>query len=1008
MTLREKFPHRPAVSRHGSLLLDRCAARCANFVLVVVLTLFVWVGTADVLGAGDESVASNYTMAIWASEKGVPGDVFTIAQDLEGYLWLGGPTGLLRFDGNHFTPWQPADPVSALPSGPVHAIVGSPDGSIWVGLGGGGGVVRIHRAQIVRYSPSDGAPPGVSAMIQDRQGTIWVAARRGVFRFLNGRWTLLGKAEGYSGAEAFSLYEDRAGRLWAGTASGVYQWKKDAFELVDATSTDVQSLVEDASGAIWVTDSREVIKRLSTHSAPQHDRKIRLPTGAWRLMRDSHGQIWAAAFGGGLMRVRNPLDQSAIIERYEYEHRLAGSPRSLYEDREGNIWVGMRGGLLRLSESAFTSVSQLEGLTNEGVRTATVGSDGSVWVATGHGLNKFSSTGQTTYALSQTMALHNDRHGTLWVSAAQQVSRFVNGRFVPVEVPDIVRSSRVMAFTTDFDDTLWLCTALKGVMTWDGKKLTRFDGQAELADRACQSIYTDKQGRVWIGLLSGGVAVFEKGIFRSFGEREGLPRGTVLAILEDAKGSLWFSTSAGVGRIQNGRVTSITHVNAPLKDLVPVLVEDLGGHIWVGVNSGAAVIRFHPDEVDKVAGNPSYQLEYSLYDESDGMQLGSQTWQAGVGGVRGGDGRLWVATGLGMTVIDPSSLPPSRRPPPPQIEAVVADGRRISAERGLSLPARTSTLRIEFSSISLSSSSKLRFRYMLEGLDDEWVYAGNVREATYSNVPSGDYRFRVSTTANGEWTEAARWEFAVAPPFYRTREFAAFSVLGVMLVFAGAWGFRLRAVRNQYALVFAERARVSREIHDTLLQSLAAIGVELETIATQLEPSQDPAREGLRRLRRQVGHCLREARESILELRNNSMKPRALVDVLRELAEHTTKSKGIRTEFSVTGRPRACSGDADVQLLRIAQEAVANAVKHGRATQIHITLHFEKDGVRLTIADNGCGFVPEERDPAPASGEHLGLLTMRERAARLRGRLALVSNPGAGTTIEAAVPLAAE
>ena len=996
MTLREKFPRRPPVLTPGSQI------------LVVVLTLFVCIGTADVLVAGDESVASNYTMAVWASEKGVPGDVFTIAQDVEGYLWLGGPTGLLRFDGDHFTPWQPADPASALPSGPVHAIVGSHDGSIWVGLGGGGGVVRILRGQIVRYSPSDGAPPGVSAMIQDRQGIIWVAARRGVFRFSNGRWTLLGKAEGYSGAEAFSLYEDRAGRVWAGTASGVYQWKKDAFELVDATSTNVQSLVEDASGAIWVTDSREVVKRLSTHSAPQHDRKIRLPTGAWRLMRDGHGQIWAAAFGGGLMRVRNPLDQSAIIERYEYEHRLAGSPRSLYEDREGNIWVGMRGGLLRLSESAFRGVSQLEGLTNEGVRTATVASDGAVWVATGHGLNRFSGTGRTAYALSQTMALHNDRHGTLWVSAAGQVGQFVNGRLVPVEVPDVVRTSRVMGLTTDPEGKLWLCTALKGVMRWDGKTLARFDGPDELSDRACQSILTDKQGRVWIGLLSGGAAVYEKGVLRRYGADEGLSRGTVLAILEDAKGAVWFGTSAGVSRVQNGRITSITQDNAPLKDLVPVLVEDLAGHIWVGVNSGAAVIRFHPSEVDKVTANPSYQLEYTLYDETDGMQLGSQTWQAGVGGVRGGDGRLWVATGLGMTVIDPSSLPPSRRPPPPQVEAVVADGRRVPAERGLSLPARTSTLRIEFSSISLSSSSKLRFRYMLEGLDDEWVYAGNVREATYSNVPSGDYRFRVSTTANGEWTEAARWEFAVAPPFYRTREFAGLSVLGVMLVFAGAWWFRLRAVRNQYALVFAERARVSREIHDTLLQSLAAIGVELETIATQLEPSQDPARDGLRRLRRQVGHCLREARESILELRNNSMRPRALVDVLRELAEHTTKSKGIRTEFSVTGRPRGCSGDTDVQLLRIAQEAVANAVKHGRATQIHVTLHFEKDGVRLTITDNGCGFVPEERDPAPASGEHLGLLTMRERAARLRGRLALVSNPGAGTTIEAAVPLAAE
>jgi signal transduction histidine kinase/ligand-binding sensor domain-containing protein len=845
-------------------------------------------------------------------------------------------------------------------------------------------------------------------MIQDRQGAIWVASRRGLFRHMNGRWSLIGKAEGYSGAEAFSLYEDRAGRLWAGTASGVYQWKKDVFELIDATSTNVQSLAEDASGAIWITDSREVLKRLSTHSAPRHDGRIRLPTGAWRLMRDSRGQIWAAAFGGGLMRVRNPADESAIIERYEYEYRLAGSPRALLEDREGNIWVGMRGGLIRLSESSFSSVTELEGLTNDGVRTATVGSDGSVWVATGHALNRFSNRGLTAYARSQTMALHSDRHGTVWIAGTQEMSRFVDGKFVPVPISEVIRTSRVMAITTDLEDRLWLCTALKGVMAWDGKVVTPIEGKGDIADLACQSIYTDMQGRVWIGLLSGGVAMYEKGVLRSFGANEGLTRGAVLAILEDARGAMWFATLGGVSRIQNGRVTSITQDNAPLKDLVPVLVEDVGGYIWVGVNSGAGVIRFHPSEIDKVVGTSSYQVEYSLYDESDGMQLGSQTWQAGVGGVRGRDGRLWVATGLGMTVIDPSRLPLSRRPPPPRIEGVIADGRRVSPARALAFPTGTTTLRIEFGTISLSSSSKLRFRYMLEGLDDEWVYAGNVREATYSNVPSGDYRFRVSTTANGEWTEAARWEFSVAPPVYRTREFAVLSVSVLAAMFAAAWWFRLRAVRNQYTLVFAERARVSREIHDTLLQSLAAIGVELETIATQLEPSQDPARDGLRRLRRQVGHCLREARESILELRNTSMKPRALVDVLRELADHTSKTKGICTEFSVTGRPRACTGDADVQLLRIAQEAVANAVKHGRATHIHITLGFEKDGVRLTIADNGCGFVPEERDPAPASGEHLGLLTMRERAARLRGHLALISSPGVGTTIEAAVPLAAE
>jgi ligand-binding sensor domain-containing protein/signal transduction histidine kinase len=964
------------------------------------------VGTARL--AADGSPA-DYVLAAWATEKGLPpGDVFAIAQDVDGYLWLGTPNGLIRFDGSRFTPWTPSTPAGALPSGPVHAIVASPDASLWVGFGGGGGVVRILRGEVYQHAGADGAPPGVTSMIQDRQGTIWVATRSGLFRFANGRWALMGKADGYSGGEAFSLYEDRAGQLWAGTTSGVYRRTKDSFELVDASSTNVQSLTADATGAIWITDSRDILRKLSTHTAPQHEREIRLPTGAWRLLRDSHNQIWIAAFGGGLLRVRTPLAPSALVERFEYEHRLPGSPRSLFEDREGNLWVGMRGGLIRLSEPAFSSVASLEGLTNDGVRTATVGNDGSVWVATGHALNRFSGSGRTAFDISQTMALHSDRHGTLWVSGAQKISRLVGNHLEDIPVPEAIRTSRVMALTTDSQDRLWLCTALKGVMTWDGKVVSRFEDQGDIGNKACQSIFTDSQGRVWIGMLTAGAAVHDKGTFRTFGTSDGLGRGIVLAITEDRRGGVWLSTSAGVSRYQNGRLTTITQVNAPLTDLVPVLIEDQEGHIWVGVNSGAAMIRFDPTEVDKVAANPAHQLEYALYDESDGMQQGSQTWQSGVGGVRGQDGRLWVATGLGMTVIDPRRLPPTRRPPPPRIESVTADGRSVTPARDLALPSGTSTLRIEYGTVSLSSAAKLRFRYMLDGVDDDWVYAGSDREATYAGVPAGNYNFRVSTTANGEWTEAARWEFSVAPPFYRTPGFITLFLLGIGLILTAAWWMRLRAVRSQYALVFAERARVSREIHDTLLQSLAAIGVELETIATELDPAQSPAREGLRRLRRQVGHCLREARESILELRHNSMKPRALVDSLRELAENTTKSKGIRVEFSTTGRPRSSSADTDMQLLRIAQESVNNAVRHGQASQVRINLSFEDDRAVLTVTDDGRGFVPDDHDPAPQVGEHLGLLTMRERAARVRGRMAIVSSPGHGTTIEASVPLMAE
>jgi signal transduction histidine kinase/ligand-binding sensor domain-containing protein len=976
-------------------------------VRVVGLAIAVCVSASESRADARPPTTPSYALTVWATESGLPGDVFAISQDLEGYLWLGTPTGLLRFDGSRFVPWAPADKAEVLPKGPVHALVGAHDGSLWVGIGGGGGVVRIDRGHLVRYEMSDGAPPGATDMIEDRQGVIWVASRRGLFRYFDGKWTRMGEAEGYTGAEAFSLLEDRAGRLWVGTASGVYLRTNTAFESMDATSTNVQSFAEDDSGAIWITDANNIVRKLSTHTTPKHGSAIRLPASGWRLLHDRRGQLWVAAWGGGLLRVSQAADGSAAIERFEYEHRLAGSPRSLYEDREGNVWVGMRGGLMRLSESSFTSDVPLDGVTHDGVRTAAVSSDGSVWIATGHSLNRFSQSARTVYSVAQPLALHTDQRGVMWVSSAQGIGRFVNGKVEPVSVSQQVAWGRVGAITTDSRGLLWLCSTLKGVMAWNGHDVTRFEEEGDITNRPCNSIYTDRHDRVWVGFQAGGAAVYDKGVFQTFGERDGFTAGTVLSIIEDRSGAVWFGTSSGLSRYANGRFTAITLANVPLADVVPTLVEDEEGYVWLGVNTGTAVLRIHPREVDKLAGNPSYHLEYALYDASDGIQQGPLTWQSGVGAVRAGDGRLWIATGLGVTIIDPRSLPRSRRPSAPRIEAVSADGRLVTPTRDLALPYGISTLHIEYGALSLSSASKLRFRYMLEGVDDDWVYAGHRGQATYAALPSGGYRFRVSATHDGQWTEPEAWEFSVASPFYLTRWFFTFGACAVVLLLASAWGLRLRAVRNQYALVFAERARVSREIHDTLLQSLAAIGVELEVMATELGPSQISVRDGLRRLRRQVGHSLREARESIVELRHNPMKARGLIDSLRDLANNTTRTKGVEAEFSVTGRLPQCSAEVDIQLFRIAQEAVNNAIKHGHARRIQISVVHEKDRIVLTVADDGCGFTADEHDPAPAVGEHLGLLNMRERAARVRGRLMILSSPGHGTTIETTIPLSA-
>ena len=190
MTSRESITHR--------LVAPRCAA------IAVTLAVFLCVSSAARPAAADS--LPDYVLSAWGTENGLkPGDVFAVAQDVDGYLWLGTPNGLIRFDGSRFTPWTALSPDNELPSGPVHAIVGSADGSLWVGIGGGGGVVRIHQGKVFQHAQSDGAPPGAAAMIQDRQGAIWVATRSGLFRFANGTWTTLGKSDGYSGGDAFSL-----------------------------------------------------------------------------------------------------------------------------------------------------------------------------------------------------------------------------------------------------------------------------------------------------------------------------------------------------------------------------------------------------------------------------------------------------------------------------------------------------------------------------------------------------------------------------------------------------------------------------------------------------------------------------------------------------------------------------------------------------------------------------------------------------------------------------------
>jgi signal transduction histidine kinase/ligand-binding sensor domain-containing protein len=944
-------------------------------------------------GAEEPSAAAGFALAAWPTERSLPGDVLAIAQDLEGYLWLGTPDGLVRFDGSRFEPWTQQSGASTLPASEVAALIGSVKGGLWIGYSGGAGVAHLSRGRAIRYLAADGAPLGVSALIEDRRGTIWAAAGQGLFRFDGVRWSRLTSNEGYNGGQSVSVYEDHMGRIWVGSARGLYRSDQGSFHLVDRAAVRVESLAEDEAGNLWITDRTAGVRKLGA-PAPRIHPDIRLPLPGWRIVSDHKGGLMVASFSGGLFRIAQPTSASPILEPVPFEQRLRGSPRALFADRDDHMWVGLRGGLLRLFENTFRFAGPLDGLNHDGVRTAAVGPDGSVWVATAHALNRFVGGIRRSYPVVQGRALLTDRSGTMWVATDDAVGRFVNGMLIAEPIPEVA-DSRVHALAST-SKGLWLCTAFRGIKSWRAGALT-----SHLA-RPCSALIADRQDRLWAGLGTGGVALLDGDGVRTLTERDGLAPGLVLQIVEGRDGSLWFATSGGVSRYKSGRVTSVTPANLPVNGLVPVLVEDDEGYIWVGVQSGAALLRFHSREMDKVAERPHARLVYRLYDESDGLLPGTRTWRTGVGAVRDSSSHLWVVNGPSMTIIDPRRLRDPRPPSPPRLDAITVNGERRQPTTPGELPNRA-TLQIDFAVPSLAAAPKLRFRHLLDGINAEWVYDSEQRQARYSNLPAGNYRFRVSSTIDGTWTEPTVWAFTVAPPFFLTWRFL--SIVGAAIVCSSAIGvwLRVRAFKARFALVAAERARMSREIHDTLLQSLAALGPELEVLAVRAAPADGSVAEELRRLRRDVRRSVHEARDSIFELRRQATGTSCLADSLKALAGTVGSRHGLRPTVVVTGtRPEFCALEVEPELYQIAREAVTNAIRHGQATRIDIAVAYDSSHVSVTVKDDGCGFEPNGAAVARSDEPHFGLDTMRERAEKIGGSLRVESAPGEGTTVHAA------
>ena len=433
------------------------------------------------------------------------------------------------------------------------------------------------------------------------------------------------------------------------------------------------------------------------------------------------------------------------------------------------------------------------------------------------------------------------------------------------------------------------------------------------------------------------MAVIEpSGNVRVHGPADGLTAGVYRAIYQDDSGTVWLGGNNGLTRYADGAFKTLLASERFPASSVIAIIDDEEGALWLG-QEAAGILRMRTAEIARGLADPNYQMKYSAFDKFDGS-AGTSRWYGSRAAMRAKDGRLWFVAGRGVTVIDPQVLREEKSSSPAvRIEGAMGDGRRLTAQA--SFPPRTSRVEIDYTVLNLTSALKTRFRYHLDGFDSDWIDAGTRQQAFYTNLPPRDYAFRVmASAADGTFNEPATvWRFAIQPMFYQTTWFLASAAFAAVLVVGAAWRLHVLRVRKQFALLLGERARLSREIHDTLLQSLFGFALQCDAIANRVAVAAPDLKAQFMRMRLDVEEDIREARQSIWNLRSPKLESHGLADALREMGEHVTAPTGIDFQLTVSGESRRCQANVEEQLLRIAREAMLNVVRHARAQQYPCT-----------------------------------------------------------------------
>jgi signal transduction histidine kinase/ligand-binding sensor domain-containing protein len=969
----------------------------------------------------------DWSLEVWQSDDGLPNNnVAGLAQTPNGYLWLAMPDGLARFDGIRFEEFPTGSFAVNYENQRIRALLETGEGGLCVGVEPGHLIFLNHGA--AEIFTNDLPQLTIEGLAQGGDGALWIAYHGGVVcRINNGRVTRFGEAENLpSDGNSCALACDSRGQIWfsKGYETGVF--RNGRFNTLMVVSTPASRIAPAHDGGIWMVSGFQLYKfyegKPLVHCGLIKDGAIR--GAATAIMEDSSGAVWIGTSDDGLFRYDGHNFESFPTSDREI--------LSLAEDRERNIWVGTGGGGLdRLRPKAITLENLETGAPFRAVQSLCEGTDGAIWAVTvdgtvvRHSHDDWEVVSNTDIESNMANCVAADPDGSIWIGTREhKILHWQDGRVTILGADNGLESRTIHEMLCSRSGDLWI-----GGESPDSMQLFRGGKFHDISlppdAHHLRALTEDTAGNIWAGGDRGVLLKISDGKVIDESALAGNVSKAIRCLYDAGDGSLWVGFSAGgLGRVKDGKFSRIDVTEGLYVGAINQILNDGRGSFWFGSDKG--IFRVREKDLEDVADGRApllWSIHYGRSEELPSVQAG---FGYAPGALKDSSGRLWIPMRTGLAVVQPGKWREDLQPPSVLVNRVTVDDQKVALYGGdmptgdkvelaksilpLKLSPKFYRLEFEFTALSFGPPENIHFQYQLEGFDNHWRDAGGSRNAIYSRLPAGSYRFRVKgCNGDGVWNDSGiSVAFIVEPFFWQTWWFrlAAIAIFTFMVVAVVRYvSFRrLRSklqMLEQQAALDRERARIARDIHDDLGGTLTQVAL-LSGLA--LRDAKLPEKSGAHL--QQISTTTHQVIKSLDEIvwavnpRNDTLPD--LVNYLGQYAVEFLRTAGISCRADLPDHPPSLpvTSEARHNLYLVVKEALNNITRHAGATEVQFVVRITDASINLAIMDNGRGFRNGE-----AGTFADGVRNMKQRMEEIGGQFHLESAANQGTRLELTFPL---